>query len=151
MMLAAGLEHVMMSRDGGASWEPVTLPEKLTQVGAVGIDGDKNLWVGGREGVWFSADSGATWKTLRNLFVTDVDNIFYDPAGRRVLVTADNSPVAFSVQLPDYKVNYWDTGWKLRFVRPVGGHLVGATLFDGIVVQPEMVDSASVPTADALK
>jgi hypothetical protein len=36
----------------------------------------------------------------------------------------------------------WDTGWNLRFLRPVGDYLVAATLFDGIVVQPRWVDSA---------
>ncbi len=141
VVLAANLERVAMSVDGGATWKPIALPASLTQIGAVGIDGNKSLWVGGREGVWFSTDAGSTWKTLRNLFVTQVDSIFYDTAQRRVLVTAFTSPVAFSVQLPDYKVTYWDTGWKLRFVRPVGDHLVGATLFDGVVVQPQMVDS----------
>jgi hypothetical protein len=49
--------------------------------------------------------------------------------------------VIFAVRLPDYKVTYWDTGWKLRFARPVGDHLLGATLYDGIVLQPKMVDS----------
>ncbi len=141
IFLAASLEQVSMSLDGGATWHSVALPVGLTQIGAVGVDGNRNLWVGGREGVWFSTDAGTTWKTLRNLFVTQVDNIFYDAAERRVLVTAFTSPVAFSVQLPDYKVTYWDTGWKLRFVRPVGDHLVGATLFDGVVVQPQMVES----------
>jgi hypothetical protein len=58
-----------------------------------------------------------------------------------MLLTTADSTVIFSVKLPDYKVRYWDTGWKLRFARPVGDHLVGVTLFDGIVVQPKMVDS----------
>ena len=149
-LLVAGLQGMVLSSDGGATWNPVALPSDLTQIGAVGIDGDKNLWVGGREGVWLSADGGATWKTLRNLFLREVDSIFYDAAGRRVLVTGSSSQNAFSVQLPDDKVTYWDTGWQLRFVRPVGGHLVGATLFDGVVVQPEMVDSP-VSTATASK
>jgi hypothetical protein len=39
------------------------------------------------------------------------------------------------------RVSWWDTGWNLRFMRPVGDHLVAATFFDGIVVQPRMVDS----------
>jgi hypothetical protein len=39
------------------------------------------------------------------------------------------------------KVSWWDTGWNLRFMRPVGDHLAAATLYDGIVVQPRMVDS----------
>jgi hypothetical protein len=42
------------------------------------------------------------------------------------------------------QIKSWDTGWNLRFARPVGDHLVAATLFDGIVVQPRMVDSALV-------
>lgn len=150
-VIAAGLQRMAISQDGGVTWNTVGLPSGLTQIGAVGIDGSKTLWVGGREGVWFSADNGATWKTLRNLFVTEVDSIFYDAAGQRVLVTSSVSPVAFSVQLPDQKVTYWDTGWKLRFVRPVGNHLVGATLYDGIVVQPEMVDSPAVSAAEALR
>jgi hypothetical protein len=41
--------------------------------------------------------------------------------------------------VPDGKVTYWDSGWKLRFARPVGDHLIGATLYDGVVVQPVMV------------
>jgi hypothetical protein len=36
-------------------------------------------------------------------------------------------------------VKAWDAGWKLRFMRPVGDHFIGATLFDGMVVQPRMV------------
>lgn len=141
VMLAGNLTMVMISADGGSTWNPLPLPSGLTQVGAVSIDGDKNLWVGGREGVWYSPDNGASWKTLRNLFLTEVDSIFYDPAGKRVLVTGANSSAAFSVAQGNEKVTYWDTGWKLRFVRPVGNHLVAATLFDGMVVQPEMVDS----------
>ena len=41
-------------------------------------------------------------------------------------------------------VTYTDTGWHLRFVRPVGDYLVGATLFDGVVLQPRMVRSKEV-------
>jgi hypothetical protein len=41
-------------------------------------------------------------------------------------------------------VQYWNAGWSLRLARPVGDHLVGATLFDGIVVQPRMVASKEV-------
>ena len=75
----------------------------------------------------------------------DVNSIFYDEASQRMLVTANQrTTIAFAVHLPDYRVQYWNTGWNLRLVRPVGDHLVGATLFDGIVVQPRMVDSSEV-------
>ncbi len=139
VLLAADLSKAFVSSDGGNSWSPVVLPAGLTQIGAVGIDGEGHYWIGGREGVWFSQNHGASWQTLRDLFLTQVDSLFYDAAQHRMLVTAANSRAAFSVQLPDRKVTHWDTGWRLRFLRPVGDHLVGATLFDGMVVQPEMV------------
>ena len=139
LVLAASEVAASSSQDGGQTWQPLTLPAGLTEVGAVGIDGDKNLWIGGREGIWFSKDRGATWNTLRNLFLTQVNSLFYDTVQHRMLVTSAISAAAFSVQGPDNKVTYANTGWRLRFVRPVGDHLVAATLFDGMVVQPEMV------------
>lgn len=141
-MLAADLNEAMVSNDAGKTWKPLPLPQGLSQIGALCVDGDNHFWIGGREGVWYSPDAGGTWKTLRNLYLTEVDSIFYDAQGRRVLVTGADSSVVFSVQTAEEKVTYSDTGWKLRFVRPVGDHLVGATLFDGMVVQPQMVDSA---------
>lgn len=139
VLLAADLATAAMSADGGQNWRAVPLPAGLTQIGAVGMDGENNLWIGGREGVWFSSNEGAEWKSLRNLFLTQVDSLFYDAAGGRMLVTAANSTSAFSVQAKTQKVTYLNTGWRLRFVRPVGDHLVAGTLFDGMVLQPEMV------------
>ena len=147
MQMAAGLRRIALSMDKGATWDVVPMPADLTQIATIAVDDQKNLWVGGREGAFYSTDYGMTWKTLRNLFVTQVDNIYFDPAGHRVLVTAVDSTVAFAAHVPDYKVSYWDTGWKLRFIRPVGDHLIGATLYDGVVVEPRMVESAETKPA----
>lgn len=141
MVVAASLTGVALSQDGGANWTGVMPPPTLTQIGALAIDGNGNLWIGGPEGVFYSTDRGASWKTLRDLFVRQVDGIFYDAANNRVLVTSSSGTVGFAASLPDYKVSYWDTGWPLRFLRPVGDHLIGATLYDGVVVEPKMVAS----------
>lgn len=140
-VVAASLNGLAVSGDHGANWERVMPPPTLTQIGALTIDGEGSVWIGGPEGVFYSTDHGASWKTLRNLFVREVDGIYYDADGKRVLVTASGSTTAFAATVPDYKISYWDTGWKLRFLRPVGDHLIGATLFDGMVVQPKMVAS----------
>jgi photosystem II stability/assembly factor-like uncharacterized protein len=141
MVLAASLKRMALSMDDSATWDAIALPAELTMVAAIAIDEKGNLWVGGREGVYYSPDFGGTWRTIPNLFVTQVDNIYADDAGHRVLVTAANSPFVFSAGLPNYHVSFWDTGWPLRFVRPVGDHLVGASLYDGVVVQPKMIES----------
>ncbi|HEX4155060.1 MAG TPA: YCF48-related protein [Acidobacteriaceae bacterium] len=141
-LMVAGPTGADLSNNGGTTWTNVVPPAQLTQIGAVAVDGENNLWIGGPEGVFYSRDHGATWQTLRNLFVRQVDGIFYDRHARRVLVTASSGTVAFAAELPDYKITYWDTGWKLRFLRPLGDHLIGATLYDGMVLQPKMVVSA---------
>ncbi|HEX7157987.1 MAG TPA: hypothetical protein VF214_03150 [Edaphobacter sp.] len=141
-VFVAGLHTASLSTDGGASWRSVTLPDSLTQVAAIAVDGPSGLWVGGREGVFYTENGGATWRTLANFSIHDVNSLYYDEAAQRVLITANNrNTIAFAVSLPDKKVQYWNSGWNLRTVRPVGDHLVGTTLFDGIVIQPRMVVS----------
>jgi len=144
-VLAATLRSAVLSSDGGQRWEPVNLPGTLTQLAAIAVDDGGGLWLGGREGIFISQDRGATWQSLKNLSIRDVNSLYYDEPSQRMLITANSqNTIAFAVHLPDRSVHYWNTGWNLRLVRPVGDHLVGATLFDGIVVQPRMVDSSEV-------
>ena len=145
MVVTSGLKSVMLSSDGGKTWGPVKLPDTLTQIAAVAVDGFGGVWVGGREGIFATSNSGTSWDTLPNLYIRDVNSLFYDEASERVVITAGGtSTIAFAVHLPERTVKFWDTGWNLRFARPVGDHMLAATLFDGVVVQPQMVDSAEV-------
>jgi ligand-binding sensor domain-containing protein len=142
VVAVASLNAIEMSADGGRTWRAVALPTKGRQVSALAVDGAGNLWVADRDGVYESTSKGVNWQTLKGLFVRNVNSIFYDAAANRMLLSS-NGPetVAFAVEIGSMQVSWWDTGWNLRFVRPVGDHLVAATLFDGIVVQPRMVDS----------
>jgi photosystem II stability/assembly factor-like uncharacterized protein len=146
-VIAATLRSAALSSDGGQKWAPLNLPATLEQVAAVAVDDMGGLWVAGREGVFVSDDRGASWENLKNLSVRDVNSLFYDEPTQRILITANNkNTIAFAVHVPDRRLQYWNSGWHLKLVRPVGDHLVGATLFDGIVVQPRMVDSSEVAT-----
>jgi len=141
-LMLASLKSLSLSADGGKKWHTILPPPVLMQIGAVAVDGHGGLWVGGREGIFRSVDNGATWTTPKALSISGVNNIFYDKEGDRLLITADGSSTfAYSLHLPDQTVKYWDTGWHLRFMRPVGDYLVGITRFDGVVLQPRMVQS----------
>jgi photosystem II stability/assembly factor-like uncharacterized protein len=141
VVLVAGLKQIAVSTNGGETWKPLGMPEGLTQVGAVAVDDAGHLWVGGLQGLFASDDGGASWMRAPNLSVTAVDSLYFDAVGDRILLTSSDSVFVYAVHLPDGKVNYWNTGWKLRFARPVGDHLIAASLFDGVVVQPKMVDT----------
>ncbi|MGA7159262.1 MAG: hypothetical protein WBY53_20635 [Acidobacteriaceae bacterium] len=150
VLLAAGLKRMSLSQNGGASWTPVALPADLSQISAVAVDGHKSLWVGGLEGVFYSSDNGMSWKMVHNLETPQVDGIYFDRTADRILLTTSDSTMVFAVQLPQHTVRYWDTGWKLRFARPIGDHLLAATLYDGVVIQPKMVDSGFVKESAAV-
>jgi photosystem II stability/assembly factor-like uncharacterized protein len=144
-ILVTSLHQASLSTDGGGTWKDVNITDSISQIGAVAVDGSGWLWFGGREGVFHTEDNGTTWASLSNLYVRGVNSLYYDEASKSLLITADNkNTFTFSVSVPDKKVRYWNTGWTLRTVRPVGDHLVGATLFDGVVIQPSMVNSAEV-------
>jgi photosystem II stability/assembly factor-like uncharacterized protein len=139
-VVAASLHSLAFSADAGKTWGAVLLPEGLTQVGAVSVEPSGTIWVGGREGVFVSKNGGNDWMTPKNLFVNTVNSIYYDDASSRMIVTTGSyGNYVFLVQLPSLHVSFADSGWNLRFARPMGDHLIAATLYDGIVVQPRMV------------
>ena len=141
-LVSATLTRMQFSSDFGATWVPVKTPEALTQLSAIAVVPNGEIWVAGVQGVFVSGDAGNTWTTPKNLFVSSVGSLFYDESTNRMIVTTDAAnSVVFTVQLPQKQVTYAYAGWSLRFARPVGDHIVAATRFDGIVVQPKVVDS----------
>ena len=132
--------QIAVSFDNGRNWKHPLLPRALTGVLSVALDDNGGIWVGGREGLFFSTDQGDHWSTVPNFSVNNINSLFYDAAGRRMLATAGNSStMTFAVNTQTKSYTLWETEWNLRFVRPLGDHLIGATLFDGMVLQPRMV------------
>jgi hypothetical protein len=143
IVAVASLSMIKVSADGGQSWQTVNPPPEIKMIEALAVDGDARIWAGGRQGAFSSADQGATWTMPRDLYARNINSLYFDQKSQRILVTTGGSATeAFAVDLPSMKVKTWDTGWKLRLLRPVGDHFAAATMFDGLIVQPKMVDSA---------
>jgi ligand-binding sensor domain-containing protein len=134
--IAARRTDLQLSQDGGVHWTPVAMPSRLTAVSALATTPNGVLWVGGPEGAFYSEDNGQTWHGLP-LPVSGIDNIDYDAGLARVVVASSQSDMIFAVNSDDRSWKWWDTGWKVRMVHSVNGHLVGATLYNGVVVQQQ--------------
>jgi photosystem II stability/assembly factor-like uncharacterized protein len=140
--LLGSLRSLALSLDAGRTWKTLAPPAGLTQIGAVAVDDAGELWVGGREGLFLSTDNGASFRAFDRVQTSDVNSLYFDVRGSRLVLSATGSAtIAYSIHLPDKAVRHWETGWDLRFLRPVGENLIGATMFDGMVLQPVMVQS----------
>jgi photosystem II stability/assembly factor-like uncharacterized protein len=133
---AAQLDGLRLSWDGGLHWQPVNLPLGLSPIDALATTPSGALWVGGRQGAFYSNDHGKTWHALSNLPVREIDSICYVPRLRRVVITSRESNVVFAINPDNRTWQWWDAGWKVRMVHSINGRLVAASLYDGVVVEP---------------
>ncbi|HEY0786838.1 MAG TPA: transcriptional regulator, partial [Acidobacteriaceae bacterium] len=135
-VLAARRDGLMLSEDGGNGWRPLPLPQGFSAIQAMAVAGNHAVWIGGREGLFYSEDGGGQWKTIARLPLGEISGLNYDGELHRVLVTSRSSTVIFGVDSADTQWKWWDAGWKVHEVHSRNGRLVGASLFDGVVVEP---------------
>jgi photosystem II stability/assembly factor-like uncharacterized protein len=137
MVIAAQRTALALSENGGSTWQPLALPHKLTWLQSISIAGNGSVWLGGREGVFYSEDKGQNWNELSTLPISDISGLSYDADLKRVVVTSWASSWVLAVDPADRTWKFYDPGWKVRHVRSMSGRLVAATLYNGVVVEPQ--------------
>ncbi|MGD0680513.1 MAG: transcriptional regulator [Terracidiphilus sp.] len=132
-LTAARKDGVVLSTDGGESWRPMGIPAMLTRIHAIVFSSDGTLWLGAREGVYFTHDLGKTWMWVHRFPLTDVDALFYDAQLNKILVSSRLSDQVYSINPKTLEWKWWQTGYKIALVRAVGERLLAASLYDGVV------------------
>ncbi|MDR3774948.1 MAG: transcriptional regulator [Terracidiphilus sp.] len=135
-MAAARSGGVVLSTDAGASWWPMQIPSMLTRIHRVVFSADGTLWLGAREGVYFTPDKGKKWLWIERLPFRDVDDLAYDTLAKRVLVSSRSSDQIYSIDPKTMTWKLWQTGYRIGLVRIAGDRLVAASLYDGVLVEP---------------
>jgi photosystem II stability/assembly factor-like uncharacterized protein len=135
--VAAQRTTLALSQDGGKSWQPLAMPQKLTWLHAVTMTPSGGLWLGGREGVFYSEDHGQNWTEMSTLPFSDINGLSYDADLKRIIMTSWASSWVLAVDPADRTWKFWDAGWKVHYVRSSGGRLLAATLYNGVVMEPQ--------------
>jgi photosystem II stability/assembly factor-like uncharacterized protein len=143
-VFAAGRQFILTSNDQGATWQTVAMPEQARTLRFLVTADNGSLWAGGREGVFFSEDKGQSWTQLKSLPFTDVDGLDFNPEYKRLMVTSANGTLMMAIDPAKKDWHWWDVGWNVHTVRTSGGRLVGASLFDGVVMQPKSAAGTQV-------
>ena len=139
---------VVVSHDGGQSWWPVGVPTMLTHIHCVAFAPDGVLWLGAREGVYFTRNLGKTWMWIHRLPLNDIDDLSYDPVSRRILVSSQADDQIYAIDPKTMTWVNWQTGYQIALIRAAGDHLVAASLDDGVLIGPK-VPPAPTPPPDA--
>jgi photosystem II stability/assembly factor-like uncharacterized protein len=147
-MVASSDDSVVISNDAGQSWFPMGMPTMLTHIHRVVFSPDGTLWLGAREGVYFTRNLGKTWMWFNRLPFRDVDDLSYDPASKRVLVSSRSSDEVYAIDPRTMTWVFWQTGYQIAFIRAAGDRLVAASLDDGVLLGPK-VPPAPAPPPDA--
>ena len=137
-MAAARADGVVLTKDGGQSWWPMGLPTMLTRIHRVAFSPDGTLWLGAREGVYYSHDLGKSWMWIHRLPFRDVDDLSYDAESKRILVSSRSSDEVYAVDPETMTWNWWQTGYDIVLIRAAGDRLVAASLDEGILVGPKL-------------
>jgi photosystem II stability/assembly factor-like uncharacterized protein len=138
VMAAVRPNAVVVSEDDGRNWWPVSIPIALTRIHRVAFSPDGTLWIGGREGVYFSRDGGKSWMWVHRLPLVDIDDLYYDAQLDRVLVSSRGSDFVYAIDAKTLDWKWWQTGYKLAAVRVAGGRLLAASLEDGVLMEPRV-------------
>jgi photosystem II stability/assembly factor-like uncharacterized protein len=148
-MVATTRSSVLVSNDSGATWKLAGLPAYVVGIRNAAIASGSQIMIASREGAFRSADGGATWEHVVNgLPGKDITSVSFDTTQLRMLATSDATGVIFESRDGGRS---WqrgpDSGFPLRRVTVIGGRFVGATPFDGVILQPENESTSAAAEA----
>jgi len=139
LLAAARQGGVVLSTDAGQSWMPITIPAMLTRTHCIAFSADGTLWLGAREGVYFTHDQGKTWLWVHRFPLNDVDDLFYDVHLDRILVSSRLSDQIYVLNPKSLSWKWVQTGYRINRVRAAGDRLLAASLYDGVLIEPQAV------------
>jgi photosystem II stability/assembly factor-like uncharacterized protein len=141
VVVASERTALAMSNDEGKTWQPLAMPQGLTWLQAAAVTDSGSLWLGGREGVFYSDDHGQNWTEMKSLPLRDISGLSYDVDLKRIVITSWASSWVLAVNPADRTFKFYDPGWKVRHVQSVSGRLLAATSYNGVVLEPQTTSS----------
>jgi hypothetical protein len=114
----------------------MSIPTMLTRIHRVAFSEDGTLWLGAREGVYFTRDSGKSWLWMERFPFRDVDDLCFDPHTGKILASSRSSDQIYAINPKTLAWKWWQTGYRIGVVRAAGERVVAASLFDGVLIEP---------------
>jgi photosystem II stability/assembly factor-like uncharacterized protein len=137
VLAVASHKRVFTSRDGGKTWDELSLPSYVTIVYGLTSAPDSTLWLGTREGALHSSDQGKTWEhVLGELPSREILSVHYDAKGDRLLATGLHTHAVFESK--DGGKNWQRSPASIVAIRAATtyqGRILAATTHNGLLLE----------------
>lgn len=142
-VLATTSQAALLSSDGGWNWTELQLPAFVGTVYGATVGPGNVLWLATHQGALRSSDAGATWELVAPHLLYHVTALVYDEEGHRLLAIARAGGLFSSTDGgKSWRIEH--TGFPLRSIAAVRGHLFAATTFNGVIAQAAAIADAPV-------
>jgi photosystem II stability/assembly factor-like uncharacterized protein len=138
LIAAATGASVLLSKDGGSSWQESSLAAYVTNIHGLTLTPGWQIFVTSREGAFQSVD-GTNWRhVLKGLPDRNISSVVFDEDTKRLLATSTDTGVIFeSADAGRSWQRGPDSGYPLRHLDVIHGRILAATPFDGVIIEPE--------------
>lgn len=134
---------IFASMDRGKKWVRRRLPPYIKEIQNLALTTDGQIVLASHSGAFRGPKLGAHWERARGLPHGKFSQVIYDNANHNLLMASDETPAIFGSS--DSGISWQrvaEAGYEFRRISIICGRLVGATLFDGVLVQSrDEVDS----------
>ena len=136
-VIAADLDHVVISSDAGNTWNSAKIPQFSGAITQVAIEPNNTYWILTRIGAFRSKDSGNSWEhVMVGTPAANVTYISYDRDSKQLLAVGNPRTLVYtSTDGGDTWKQAPQSMWPVRHVAMIHGRLVGLTDFDGVIAE----------------
>ena len=141
LVAAATHSSLLISRDAGVTWQPSVLDQ--TNIRSVIVTPYNQVFVTTREGGFQCVEACKIWnRVVAGLPNKDILAVVYDVEHKRFLAATSASNIFESADGSTWQRGP-DSGFPLHLISVIHERYIGAATFDGVVAQPQNVQSAS--------
>ena len=148
-IVVASPGKIFVSMDRGKKWVLRRLPHYIKEIQNLALTTDSQIVLASHSGAFRGPKLGAYWQRAHGLPRGKFSQVIYNNANHSLLMASDETPAIFGSR--DSGLSWQrvaEAGYEFRRISILCGRIVGATLFDGVVVQSPDQDDSRVQTQE---
>ena len=127
---------IFVSVDRGKRWALRRVPAYVNGIQSLALTGDKQIVIASPAGAFRGPKLGAYWVRANGLPHSGLSEVISDDANHRLLIASADKPAVYGSRDGGRTwENVAASGYGFRGISVFCGQIVGATLFDGVVLE----------------